>query len=225
MKNLDNTIDAPKKNIFANAVAAKPAKASKKPAKAEVVIEGLELVAALDAASKTIESLQKAARDQVNARVRNYFIENGAKSKRQPENFRGVEGEAEASCELRKRGTRSPLSEIERKFLDAKGIPFEKVSDVTETFIINPEYLEDSELMGRVGDVLSKVPNMPADFIQKQTGKTTFVVTDETVATVFSKPADILAEILGIVTVIALKPQTTLGVAEALKMIAELPNL
>jgi hypothetical protein len=195
-------------NPFENA---KPAPAVKKNGKkmdkAEVQIDGLRTVAALDAAAKAIEGLKKGLRGTVDAQILDHFVNASAETKRQPENFRGVEEDASASCELRKRSTRSPLNEVEVKILEENKIPFEEMTDRVETFIINPAYLTDEKLIARVGAVLAKVPGMPVDFIQKQEAVKSSVVSDDSLAAVFAKPSDKVAELLRIVGVIALKPK------------------
>ena len=106
-------------NLFENAVVA-PAiqKSSKKGDKVEVTIEGLRTVAALDAAAKAIDGLKKSLRGSVDGQILDHFVNASTETKRQPENFRGVEEDASASCELRKRSTKSPLNEVEVKILE-----------------------------------------------------------------------------------------------------------
>src|ERR1700745_1782314 len=105
-------------NLFDNAKAAPAAKKSlKKADKVEVEIECRRPVAALDAAEKAIVGLKKSLRGSVDAQILDHFVNASAETKRQPENFRGVEEDASASCELRKRSVRSPLNEVEIKIL------------------------------------------------------------------------------------------------------------
>jgi hypothetical protein len=195
-------------NLFDSAKVAPAAKKSlKKAEKVEVEIEGLRTVAALDAAEKAIDGLKKSLRGSVDAQILDYFVNASAETKRVPENFRGVEADASASCELRKRSVRSPLNEVEVKILEENDIPFEEVTDRPETYIINPKYVTDAKLMSRVGLTLGKIPGMPEDFIQKQEATHTMVVSEESLPAVFAKPTDKVAELLRIVGVIALKPK------------------
>jgi len=211
-------------NPFLNAEVAPVAKkSSKKAEKVEIKIEGLHTVAALDAAEKAIKGLKESLRGSVDAQIVDYFVNASTATKRQPENFRGIENDASASCELRKRSVKSPLNEQEVQILAENKISVEEVVDRAETFIINPKYVEDTKLMSRVGLTLGKIPGMPADFIQKQEAKRTTVVSDAALAEVFAKPSDKVAELLRIVGVIALKP--TLGntdLAEVMELIKDL---
>lgn len=211
-------------NPFENATVASAAKKSNKKAdKVEVKVEGLHTVAALDAAEKAIKGLKESLRGSVDAQIMDYFVNGSALTKRQPENFRGVDEDASASCELRKRSVRSPLNEVEVQILADNGIPFEEITDRAETFIINPKYVEDTKLMTRVGLTLGKIPGMPADFIQKQEARKTTVVSDESLAEVFAKPTDKVAELLRIVGVIALKPKLDkTNLVEVMELIRDL---
>ena len=99
----------------------------------------------------------------------------------------------------------------------------EEIVDTVETFIINPKYVEDTKLMSRVGLTLGKIPGMPADFIQKQEAHRTTVVSDESLAEVFAKPTDKVAELLRIVGVIALKPKLdSTNLVEVMELIRDL---
>jgi hypothetical protein len=211
-------------NPFLNAEVAPVAKkSSKKAEKVEVKIDGLRTVAALDAAEKAIKGLKESLRSSVDAQIVDYFVNASALTKRQPENFRGYEDDASASCELRKRSTRSPLNEVEVKILSENNISVEEVVDRAETFIINPKYVEDTKLMTRVGMTLGKIPGMPADFIQKQEAKKTTVVSENALPEVFAKPSDKIAELLRIVGVIALKPTlANTDLAEVMGLIKDL---
>ena len=195
-------------NLFDNAKVAPTAKKNgKKADKVEVKIDGLHTVAALDAAEKAIKGLKESLRGTIDAQILDYFVNASAETKRQPENFRGYEENASASCELKKRSTRSPLNEVEVKILSENNVPFEEVTDRAETFIINPKYVSDDKLMMRVGMTLGKIPGMPPDFIQKQEAVRSTVVSEESLPAVFSGPTDKVAELLRIVGVIALKPK------------------
>ena len=211
-------------NPFLNTEVAPVAKKNgKKAEKVEVKIDGLRTVAALDAAEKAIKGLKESLRSSVDAQIVDYFVNASALTKRQPENFRGYEDDASASCELRKRSTRSPLNEVEVKILSENNISVEEVVDRAETFIINPKYVTDEKLMNRVGMTLGKIPGMPADFIQKQEAKKTTVVSENALPEVFAKPSDKIAELLRIVGVIALKPTlANTDLAEVMSLIGEL---
>jgi len=210
------------KNIFATATVAPAKKSTKKAEKVEVAINGLEVYAALDAAYKTIEALKVSARENIDSQIRAYFVEKGATLGAQPANFRGVDSDASASCELRKRSSRSVLNEQEIQILAEAGIPVEEVQDKPETFIINPAYLSDTELMTKIGEILGSVEGIPFDFMQKQEAKKSSVVNDESLVTLFKKGEKEIGELLPILTTTAVKPTLAADkTAEALKLVAE----
>jgi hypothetical protein len=211
-------------NPFATAsVATSSVKKAKKNEKAEIQISGLRDLAVLDTVEKTVKSLKENVRIGINAQLTNHFADSGAKLHRQPENFRGVELDASASCELRKRSDRSVLNDQEIALLESEGIPFSEIVDREETFIINPAYAQDAKLLGKVGTVLGKIPGMPADFIQKQTAVRRTVVSDESLPAVFAKDAGKIAELLAVVGVLAVKPKLeATDISEALDAIKEL---
>ena len=211
-------------NLFDNAKVAPAAKTNgKKADKVDVKIDGLHTVAALDAAEKAIAGLKKSLRGTIDTQIVDYFVNASAETKRQPENFRGYEEDASASCELKKRSVKSPLNEVEVKILAENNIPFEEIVDRAETFIINPKYVEDEKLMMRVGMTLGKIPGMPEDFIQKQEAVRSTVVSEESLPTVFAGPTDKVAELLRIVGVIALKPKLDeTNLAEVMELIRDL---
>lgn len=205
-------------NPFETAVVVQPKTAAKKGDKAIVTITGLELVAALDAAEKAIKSLKTEARGDVDDQIRTHFVTEGIRTGHQPENFRGQEGKASASCELRKRSSASALSEVEVALLTENGISTEIVEDKTETFIINPSYLADAELMGKVAKLLAG--NVPLDFIQKQVSVKKVVVTDASMIEAFRSKN--LADLIKVVGTIALKPKLETGLSATFKLISEL---
>jgi hypothetical protein len=210
------------KNIFATATVAPAKKSTKKAEKVEVAINGLEVYAALDAAYKTIEALKVSARENIDSQIRAYFVEKGVALGAQPANFRGIDSDASASCELRKRSSRSVLNEQEIQILEEAGIPVDEITDKPETFIINPAYLADTELMTKIGEILGAVEGIPADFMQKQEAKKSSIVNDESLVTLFKKGEKEIGELLPILTTTAVKPTLAADkTAEALKLVAE----
>jgi hypothetical protein len=209
-------------NLFATATVAPAKKSTKKGAKAEIQIAGLEVYAALDAAYKTIEALKVSARENIDTQIKAYFVREGAALKAQPANFRGIDSDASASCELRKRSNRSALNEQEVQLLEEAGIPVDSIQDKPETFIINPAYLADTAMMNKVGEVLGTIPGIPIDFIQKQEAQTTAVVSEESLAALFEKKLADIEALLPILTTTAIKPTLAADkTAEALRLVAE----
>lgn len=194
-------------NLFTSAktVAAKTSKA-KKPTVPAVEVEGLENYAALDALEKAVKTLKETARATVNTASKEIFVDAGTKINAKPENFKGKEGNATASIELKKRSSASGLSDIEIEQLAKAGIPTEEVADRDETYIFNPAHLE---WLAKNGAAVSKALiklGAPADIIQLQEASKKTVTTTESLDVLFTKPAKIVNELLTIVGTIAIKP-------------------
>ncbi len=191
--------------MFANAQVLNTPKTSKgKSKKKEVKLAGLENYALLDALIKNLESVKSSFQDQIKDEAREYFVESATGKK--PENFRGIDGSAEASVELRKRSSRSALNDAEIKTLEAQNLPVGVVEEVTETFVINPTYARDSKLLGKIEKALKKVPGLPADFILQQKGQNRTIVTDDTIDAVFAD-GELAEQFIDTVCLIALKPK------------------
>lgn len=193
---------------FANAKSV-PAKApkSKKPELETVEVEGMEAVASLKVVIDSLKAIHDSKMAEVKERMVAYFATTGIKTKKGPANFRGVEGEASASCELRRRAVTSPLTEDEITLCAAHNVPVEEVIDTVETYIINPEYLNDPAVMGAVEAALKKAKGIPADLFMKQEEKKKTVVADGCFDALFgSKLTKADAEaMLGVIGVPAVK--------------------
>jgi len=195
-------------SIFAKAkaVTAKPTAAAKK-TKAEIEISGImklaemkAMIASLEAASKTLEGEIKSAG----------FAEflNMPGSVR-PESFKGVDGQASCSVEMRKRGTNSALNEAEVAVLESLGLfPFSQVI-TTEMFGINPIYAANEKLMEKVSKALEKI--VPEDFIVLQEGVSKKVVDDALCDAAFKMTGKDRATAVAMVTTMALKPKLDAG--------------
>lgn len=186
----------------AKTIATKPTAKAKKE-KRSIELPGLSDVAKLDALIKAATAMKATLENEIKVVGFAEFMKN-ADGKR-PENFEGVDGEAKASVELRKRGTNSPLNEDEVAALATVGItPFEQVV-TPELFAINPKYIEDAALITKVEKALAKI--VPEDFIVRQEPVVKKVVSDEMLEEAFKShktPA-----IMELLTTMALKPKMT----------------
>lgn len=209
-------------NIFAKATELKTQPKAKKSDRAEIQVPGLMALARIDAAMKALKALKETHETKVHAFMRDYFVRVGCATKSQPENFRGLDGAASASMELRKRSVNSQLTEAQVLLCTQYGVPVAESADRVETFVINPAYLENSELMEKVGLALSKVKGIPEDFIQKQVATKKMIVTDESLASIFSKPVDDATKLFDVVGVLAVKPKIDEKIDATLKGLADL---
>jgi hypothetical protein len=204
-------------NLFATAktIPAKKTVAGK-PAKPEIRVEGLALYAEIDALEKTLAALKETAKTQVHSVMKDYFVANG------PENFKGVDGLSTASLELRKRSSTSALNEPEQLLMAANGIPMQEVEDRPETFIINPDYKDDAALLKKASAALSKVKDLPSDFLQYQQSTKKIVTTEDSINQIFKlNDKDRIRELLSIVGTLAVKPKTAKPIEEIVDTIRE----
>jgi hypothetical protein len=170
---------------------------AKKKGKKEVEIAGLEDFVVIDSLIKTLEAVKATFEEPVKDRAKAEFLT--ADGGKRPDSFTGLDGIAEASVQLRKRSSRSALSDEEAALLTAKHVPFDIVDDVPEAYAINPKYLTDSALLARI----EKVKGLPDDFVVKQVAQTRRVVSDETVDTVFAR--GLATELVDVVTTLAIR--------------------
>ena len=212
------TSPSPTKDLFANAVIARKAEpAAAKTKRPTVKIPGLELLASVDSVIASLTTLRANYKSIVDGEVREEFVKEGAKLSKRPENFVGYEGVGSASCELRKRSSASGLSEAEQKVCETFGIPTQVVEDVPETFIINPRYKDDKEVLGKVNKALSKI-DLPDDFLmfQESTKKTT--TTEASMDKAFTLPEEALRAVLPVISTLAVgkfKVEEDMGVTVA----------
>ena len=200
----------------AKTIEAKPA--AKKNNKAEVQMKGLEQLAEIDALVKSLSGIYKSLESKVKSAAFDHFYSFVGDSR--PASFRGVEGIASASLEMRKRSTASALSEAEQALLAQHNLPTEKSIATNKMFGINPIYAENDALLAKVEAALAGI--VPDDFIVLQEEKSKVVVTDETIELAFrSKTTP--AEVIQAITVLAIKPK--LEVTDINKILADVKAL
>lgn len=193
-------------NLFKTAkVATKPVKATKSKDKAEVQITGLGDLAAVDALIKTLTAVKETLEADVKAQALAEFKSQVAANHKY-ENFRGIDEGASASCEFRKRSSASGLNEADIDLLNSYGLPFGQNVSVESCYRINPKYTGDSKLLEKISNAISKVKDVPEDFIELQEGVSKPVVTEDTINMACKKPEafDAVASVIG---TLAIKPK------------------
>lgn len=193
-------------NLFANAkVASKPAKTAKSKEKAEIEVSGLANLAAVDALIKSLAAVKETLEAEVKAQALAEF-KTQVNQGRKLENFRGVDEGASASCEFRKRSTASALNEADIDMLRRFDIPFGLNVSVESCYRINPKYTGDSKLLEKISNAISKVKDVPEDFIELQEGVSKPVVTEDTI-TVASRNPEAFDAIATVIGTLAVKPK------------------
>jgi hypothetical protein len=192
--------------LFSSAATIKaPAAKGRKVEVAEIEVKGMERLAALDAAIKTLQALKEAEEVSVKAVMAAHWITEGTEKKDRPANFNGIEGAAKGSCQLKSRAVSSGLSDDEQKLLAANNIPFGTNVKTEAAFLINPKYTNDMAIQAVVEEALSSV-TLPDDFLLKQEEISVKVATDESIKEVFQKSAATAELLLPVVTTMAIKP-------------------
>lgn len=149
-------------DIFANATIVKKAKfkEKKKDKKQRKVHMGeqLDTSAAISALVNSLSSIKETLDGEIKEKMTTEFVAKALETHRRPESFKGTGKQSSASCEIRKRPTRSPLREEEIKILKAHGIETEtKVikEAVPEHYIINPKAFTEPKLLQQISKKLA----------------------------------------------------------------------
>jgi len=181
-------------------------KGGKRSEKQEIEIEGVEEFAVVKIIERAIISISETLAAQIKDEMADHF----ASCLSKPPNFTGVENKARASCEMRKRSSRSALNDLEIELLDKYNIPYDEVEigDAPTTYIINPDYKDNEKLIRKVNEALQSVRGIPNDFIQLQEPPTQFIVSDDSINSVFKKTSPgIKKKLLAVVATMAIKPR------------------
>lgn len=193
-------------SMFAKAKSVEAFAPSSKKGKAEVLMTGLKDYAEIDALVKALTALQKTMGGELKEFAADEFMEMTANIGHRPDNFKGVEGIASASMELRKRSSASPLTEEEINLLVAAGLTVEKKVSVNKLFGINPKFAEDQVLLARVEKALTGI--VPEDFIVVQDERFTSTVSDETIDQAF-RVKNMPRKLFDTVSTLAIKAKLT----------------
>lgn len=193
-------------SLFKNA-AKLPAKqtAKAKNEKVEIALSGIQQLAEVKAMMDGLAAMAKTLETGIKDAGFEKFLE--METTVRPESFKGIDGQATASVEMRKRGTNSALNDDEVKVLKELNLePFEQVVQ-TEMYGINPVFAADEKLMEKVSKALEKI--VPEGFIVLQEGVKKNVVDEKLLDAAFALPhgSDERKTALAICTTMALKPR------------------
>lgn len=195
-------------NMFDKAKSAEPKKAKSKKSKGrEVAMPNLTTLASIKSVLAALEGMAKTTEAQIKEQMAQEFVKEGCAIKRRPENFKGIDEGSSASCQIRKRSSRSVLTPDEIAFLEEHDISYETLEDVPETYIINPEHAKDGKLLEKISKALGKVPGLPEDFIQHQAPKSRNVASEEGIEQIFALEPGVTYELLEIVAALAIRPK------------------
>jgi hypothetical protein len=204
---------------------AKP-KTAKKGAE-EISIANLEGFAALTKVSKALKTVEATMSAALKIDINDVFIGQGIQFSKRPDNFKGIDGMAAASCQLKALPSTSGISVENQERLKKAGIPLKEIDTVTETFILNPKYAENAEVMNKMEKALAKL-GLPEDLFLHQSNKRVVCDGDVTIDAIFNiKNASgdtdraLILEMLPLVTTMAIKPTTSMSIKEAFATVVE----
>lgn len=175
-------------NVFEKArakggVSPKAEKKSTKDKTVTIRVKGLRRYAAVCSFEKTVKALKEKLGLDIDRQTMDYFVTTGMKIGKRPANIKGTDGDTvTSSLQINRLGRALVQDEID--LCKEHGLPLDVVDKVTETYIINPAYVNDQKMLAKVSAALAKVPGLPDDFITFQSEKATYV-TDETIDKAF----------------------------------------
>lgn len=206
------------KSIFTEAkVVAAPVEKEKKAKdeKREVNLgESLDTVAAISALTDTLESIKKTMDAQLKDLMTAEFVEEAIKTQRKPESFRGVGAHSSASCEIRKRSSRSVLKPEEVVILNRLGIKIDKKvtkEAIEEHYFFNPKAFNDPKLVQEISDRLDGLTTADGEgLMMKQEGREA-VESDVVDEDVLNDAAKSITDITDLTTVYKIIATNALG--------------
>lgn len=180
-------------------------------------------VAAIDYITKSLKGLRETYEQMAKDEMLDVFVADGLKNQKRPENYRGVNGLGEASCELKKRATSSPLLEDEVSELKKAGIEVKLETVQEEMFVFNPEILKNPEMRAKISAAFAKIDFGGIQPIERIAPVQKYVATEEAIEEVFkkSKTAGIGSKLLSMVTVLAIKTKWNGNKVQAYDLLAE----
>lgn len=166
-----------KSDIFSKAkvVKAKEPKPKSNGKKEVNLGSALNVSAAISALTDSLGAIKETVDIEIKEKMAIEFACEALRTQRKPESFRGVSEHASASCEIRKRSTRSVLTPEEVDYLKRHGIQTETkvIKDaVPERYFFNPKAFEDPKLVEKISKRLEDLTTDDGEgLIMLQEGK------------------------------------------------------
>jgi len=204
-------------NVFKTAKSVPPPTTSKtEAAKNELVIGGdLDTLSAINALITSLTTISLSFEKSVKNTMFVKFVDDTLFHKKRADNFTGKGDLSTASCEMRKRSSRSYLNEAEVEVLKKNSIPMDEMvtqEAVAERFFFNPEIITDGDIAEKISRALSSIPELDGkDVILRQEPREAVKrpAVSEASFDHASKISDkaALSEVLGIISTLAIKPK------------------
>ena len=193
-------------NLFASAktVAKKPAagKAEVKP----TLIEGFEDLAIVEDMIAALTAIKSLYKTPVTDIAKEIFANQAFETKKKPENFKAIEGDAKGSIQCRKRSSASGMNDTQIELLKKYGISYETVGDMPDTYIFNAneetqKWINDNQ--EKISKALTSIKGCPENVLQKQDATTKVITTAESVNEMAKLPIAAIREVFDVVCTIA----------------------
>ena len=170
-------------------------------------IQGVELLAHLETLINEFESMKKGVKADIEAEATSRYVKLGMQIQGQPKNMVVEENATKASYQVKKRSASSQLSQAEIATLDQHGISHTTKVVKANTFIVNPDYIKDQNLLATLANKVAEIEDVPDDFIISQEEVSKEVTTPTSLNEVFSKYRDdkTAMELLSIVSTNAVR--------------------
>lgn len=192
-------------SLFTTAKVLAPKKATKTDKKDVINLPGLKDVAMIDALMKTLESVKKTLSKEIKNEAFDMGYSVVCETGKRFDSFRGVDGVASASIEMRKKAGNVELAEEEVKALRDVGIEPHLAVTVPATFGIDPKYAQDTKLLEKISKLLEG--NVPEDLFFRQEEVSKLVVSDEVFDKACALKNKLPRSVLESLTVMAIKPK------------------
>lgn len=152
-----------------------------------------------------LTAVKAAMAEPIKEQIVSYFKQQGARLMAPPDSYKGYEGAAEASLQLRRRASSSPLTEEQAAELRAACIEVGEEVVTPKQYVFNPAYMNDRALLEKISKALDGVKGVPDDLILLQEERKKYVVTEDTIATLFRKKAAVIDKFIETVMVPAIR--------------------
>jgi hypothetical protein len=181
-------------NVFAEApiAPAKPKKQSKAKAERETIeFADLDLLASCAILTKALDGVQKQLSKEVKGKGLNYLAGVMVQTKKAPASLTAMGEMATGLLTLKRRGSNLTTDAKTVERLAEVGIALDEVEEIPERFVINPEVLEDQELMMAISEAVSNHPKLKGvAVVQKQERQVRHVVAETTLGEIAKNVED-----------------------------------
>lgn len=221
-----------KTNLFTGATAVKVQTEAKKKGKEKREIKlspNLDILSAIRAVKDQLATVEADYNELVKEEMMQNFVVLTYDHKQRPDNFRGIGNVSEASCELRVRSSRSPLSSEEMEVLDSLKVSYgEEITkdEIPEQFFFNPKLIMNEKIAQKISTALTSIPELRGKEIifkqEFQPAEKKMVVTEKSFEDASKLKPELIERAYKIIATLAIKPTMQEGKGATLKGMMEI---